>query len=839
MQRPLGILVRKSSVLVAPWLFLLALVLAGCDGPTTAGPADGGAPDAGPKACAPGELTREDGSCQKAGLPPDMPCPPGQMLLDGGQTCQKAGVPPSACGVGFLPDGKEGCEPILPADPCPVGQMAVPGDAACHEVSPCGSGTWGDIPVEANTQFVDKMYAGGNSDGTKEHPWTTIQQGVNKAVKGAIVAVAEGTYGENVLIQGKSVRLWGICPEKVTVAGTAVNGAIQILKKAAGGAEIHGVAVTGDELGIGVSGASGVMIEGVWVHDTGDFGINVEDHLGPTSMVLKGSLVDNGHRVGVAVAGSDVTIEASVVRSTLSDSQGKHGRGIEIDEGPETKMRAKVTVRTCLVEQNHEFGVYVSGSDATIEATVVRSTLPDSQGVVRGINIEESPITKARANVTVRACLFEQNQKAGVIVLGSDATIEATVVRSTLAGAPGTQLEPRVGIGVQDGIKTKARANVAIRACLVDQNHGVGVSISGSDATIEATVVRATLSDKKEEYGYGINIQDHIKTKARANVTIHACLVEQNHDEGVAVTGSDATIEATVVRSTLADLLGKHGRGISVEDDSGTKARANVTVHACLIEQNHELGVFISSSDATIDATVICSTLPNDQGKGGRGINIQDDDASANVTIRSCLVEKNHDVGIFVGSSVWGADVTIEATAVRDTASQSDNTFGDGIAVQEGKVAIRNVEVTHNARAGISNFGGQVVITGGVLSCNDVDLDGEPFNNTPFSFGDSSGMAVQPPAPCGVHRAHQRMPRPDHRHRGPHKASPEGPPQAVRPPQALRAEQAPRSTEARQTAGSPGSPGSPHSPASAEPRPSATSAEARASPRLPRPASST
>jgi hypothetical protein len=60
--------------------------------------------------CDPGELVLDDGkTCQPAGLPPDMPCPPGELLLNDG-TCQKAGVPPSACGVGFLPDGKEGCD---------------------------------------------------------------------------------------------------------------------------------------------------------------------------------------------------------------------------------------------------------------------------------------------------------------------------------------------------------------------------------------------------------------------------------------------------------------------------------------------------------------------------------------------------------------------------------------------------------------------------------------------------------------------------------------------------------------------------------------------------------
>jgi hypothetical protein len=123
---------RSGSALASLWLFVMALVLAACSSPETRPPDV----DPKPQECAAWEFRRADGSCFSAGLPHDMPCPPGELLLEDGKTCQKAGVPPSACGAGFLPDGKDGCEPILPADPCPKGQMAVPGDTECHKVAP-------------------------------------------------------------------------------------------------------------------------------------------------------------------------------------------------------------------------------------------------------------------------------------------------------------------------------------------------------------------------------------------------------------------------------------------------------------------------------------------------------------------------------------------------------------------------------------------------------------------------------------------------------------------------------------------------------------------------------
>src|SRR5689334_19264250 len=268
----LGSLVRPSSALGWIRLCVIALALGGCDGPPDH-PNDGPPPS---DACGPGQLTRADGTCQPAGLPPDMPCPPGELPLDGG-ACQKAGV--AACGRGFESDGKDGCEPILPADACPAGQMPVLGDTVCHEMAPCGDGEYGLIPIEANTQFVNKSYAGTcmGVQGKEGCPWKTIQEGIAAATKGAIVAVAAGSYVEDVQMQGKPVRLWGRCPAMVEVEGTGVEyGTIQILGNSASGTEIRGVAVTGPGVGI-VAWTPVAVLDQVWVHDAGGWGIDITD----------------------------------------------------------------------------------------------------------------------------------------------------------------------------------------------------------------------------------------------------------------------------------------------------------------------------------------------------------------------------------------------------------------------------------------------------------------------------------------------------------------------------------------------------------------------------------
>ena len=117
-----------------------------------------------------------------------------------------------------MADGERGCAPILPATPCPDGMMAVPGDATCRPVADCGTGPWGDIAVDAGTIYVDAAFAG-VPDGSAGSPFSTIQAAVDASSPGNVIAVAAGSYVEDVVIDDHAVVLWGRCPQLVSVTG--------------------------------------------------------------------------------------------------------------------------------------------------------------------------------------------------------------------------------------------------------------------------------------------------------------------------------------------------------------------------------------------------------------------------------------------------------------------------------------------------------------------------------------------------------------------------------------------------------------------------------------------
>jgi len=208
-----------------------AAMLCACSEDATT-PAEATPPDPPPppeEECAPGERTREDGSCQPAGMSAD------------------------DCDPGFEHDGDVGCRAVLPSEACAAGLMAVPGDSQCREVAPCGDPPWGDAPVDVDTQYVDGSYAGGDSDGTGGKPWLTITAALNAAAANAAVVIAEGRYDESLAV-GAPVQIWGRCPALVEIAGTSGIASIAF-SAGASGSELHAVGVTGSVQGVAVDGA--------------------------------------------------------------------------------------------------------------------------------------------------------------------------------------------------------------------------------------------------------------------------------------------------------------------------------------------------------------------------------------------------------------------------------------------------------------------------------------------------------------------------------------------------------------------------------------------------------
>ena len=342
-----------------------------------------------------------------------------------------AGIPPDRCGEGFTADGTMGCEPIMPADPCGPGQLAIVGETECRELSACGSGGWGDIPVEADTQYVDGFYAGGASDGSEQHPWTTINDGVAAAAAGAIVAIAEGSYTEDLLIDGRPVVLWGRCPSLVEISGSEAQLAAIEIHAGADGTEIHALAITGESGGVFLSGSQDVIVEAAWVHDTAGRGIALQDDLGAPSMRIVGSVVENATDIGLHLVGSQATIESSSLRDTRENTAYATGYGISVQSSDDTGATSTVVLRSCVMERNHTASMLLVASEGTVEDCLFRDTEPSELSTRDGVAIVAQAEDGVRSSLTVTQSVFSNNYSRGIALIGSDGTFEAVHVKDT------------------------------------------------------------------------------------------------------------------------------------------------------------------------------------------------------------------------------------------------------------------------------------------------------------------------------------------------------------------------------------------------------------------------
>jgi len=109
------------------------------------------------------------------------------------------------------------------------------------------------LPISGKTIYVDDNNTQGPWDGTLEHPYRIIQDGVNASVNGDTVFVFNGTYYESILVN-KSINLFGEEKHQTVIdggGGTETNMVVQL--QDANGTNISGFTIqNGGSNGIGV-----------------------------------------------------------------------------------------------------------------------------------------------------------------------------------------------------------------------------------------------------------------------------------------------------------------------------------------------------------------------------------------------------------------------------------------------------------------------------------------------------------------------------------------------------------------------------------------------------------
>jgi len=740
----------------------LAISFAACGGSSADPPA---APP--PRACGALEVSHADGTCSAVGV---TTCGP-SARADGAGGC--TAILPETCPAGSLAVlGETTCTAIGPTsadvepESCADGKMIVPGETACRAVAECGDGTWGAIPVDGTTVYVDAGAASGG-DGSAARPFTTIAAAVTVAT--GTLAIAAGTYAETVETD-RPIKLYGRCPARVTI-----NGSVTLR----GASEVHTLSVTSS--GVGITAGKTLLVDRVHVHDTG--GIGVRAYGGATQLTVRDSLIERASTTGIYGEATTLTVERTHVRDMRPrPSDGAYGRGIHVQDDPSGKG-ATLTLRGSLVDRAREVGVYVQGSDATIDSTRVRDTAG------RGIHVQFDRATKHAASLTAQNVTVIRAVEHGIYAFGARATLRDVRVSGVALDASGV-LGHGVTAVAEDA--TKTRAVVDAERVLIEGVSGAGVLLKGAEAKLKSAIIRdvaARTSDRLK--GYGVHVAPDAASGNSSSLSLERSLIERAVAAGVMVESSLATIDRCTVRDTrVAPASGAAGNAVqlvrgevevraSILEESvhagllslgGTLrvtdslvrrtkptgegvgvgvggwpyegARSTISVARTIVEANAGYGLHVIGGDATFEDCTVRDTRSLDgELPLGVGVGIQSDTATlarSSATLRRLLVDLSSTVGV----GVSGSTVEAEGLLVRKTSAAANGLFGDGLGVartekNECAVTLAGSLLTENARGGVVAIGAELSVKDTSLTCNRIDLDVEPANLAGQSFAAS------------------------------------------------------------------------------------------------------
>ena len=363
--------------------------------------------------------------------------------------------------------------------------------------------------------------------------------------------------------------------------------------------------------GINLVGGTGAVV-GCEISETWDGisekgeGIGVVLESG-SALIIQRSLLKNNRVIGLAVLDSKVTVESSVIRTTLPrryDQTG--GVGILVKSTSATST-CKLELKDSLVSRSPYMGIaFFNGGQATIERSVISETgtpackWAGSFGIwVATSPTKENPLP-VKTILEIKNTVVDNSRYGGVWASGgADLTIHRSVVRDIFKPAEGSASSSKIGVGVwvqelPEVARLGYRVSLLLRESLVERIQGLGVSVADSG---KARIERSLVRDSLPVQGWPTAGVSCFSTKKDPALTgpvldMQDSAIEKIAGEGIHLEGTRATVRRTMVTDTSKP----YGYGISV--NQGKEAPATeLLLDQGLIQNSDQAGlVFFGGS---------------------------------------------------------------------------------------------------------------------------------------------------------------------------------------------------------------------------------------------------
>jgi hypothetical protein len=389
--------------------------------------------------------------------------------------------------------------------------------------------------------------------------------------------------------------------------------------------------------------------------------------------------------------------------------------------------------------------VKAQGSDLVVEDTFIHDVA--SIGGIHGSGIHSvaDDASGEPGQIVVRRSVVERVHQCGVCLFDADGTVERVTVRDVAAptgnyGGSGMQVIGEGFIG--------RPPQAVFRESMLDGSEAFGLGAAASDLLVEGLVVRGVAPRPELPMaGVGITIEPLPATRQRSVVTVRGVVVHDTPGYGIAVFGSDATIEGAWIHDVTSNPMGGlFGRGMASEVEVMTGLAGDLTATNCLVEDVHEVGIAVLGSSASLRSVTVRRVEPSGASQFGVGILFQlaaETGDRSSGEVRTSVIE-DVQVGALMAA---GSDIDVARTVVRRPAANPfHGEIADGIVAnimlssagdrEPSHITIDESIVTDAPRAGVATFGSEITIGGSWLECNTIQLNGETVAGNEYAFVD-------------------------------------------------------------------------------------------------------
>lgn len=649
----------------------------------------------------PDGVVRLDGGAADADLPTpglvDIP-----WLAEGSPPLSPS--PVRVCPAGFrethTDTGVQLCDPWPEGGPrsCTGASAHFPGEADCAPIgATCPAGEWPEgLPTDRVIVYVRAGAVGGN--GMISMPYGDLQLAITRAPRGAVVAVARGTYTGRVELFS-DVTVWGACAAETVLSTTDVGEAETVVGAFLGGTvELRDVTVRG-------GGAMGVYVEGA------------------TTVQLRDVIVDGAAGYGLYASdpGSVVRLDNVLVRDVVRFASGNAGIGAQITDG------ATATFHRVALVRNVEAQLFVvSGSQATVDYLTARDSLGTDGSTPRaglGIAVQQG------AQLTLSASALDGNEAGGILVAEAG-VLTATDLAIRDTGNVG-------GAAASPALEVRVGSTATVTGALIERARGAAVIVAEDGALVldDSLIADTRAALTGDNSGLGASLE------GTAHLTLERLLIDHARRAGI-VSRDGARLDASdvVVRDTEGS--GPRALGVGMSLFAAHSALTRV-----IIERSRVLGLGVSGDGATLEATdLVVRDTQGDATDGyyGRGLEAN---LGAQVTADRVLLERNREVSAFLFDP--GTRAQLSNLVVRDSLAEECRTpcplggLGHGATVLSGATLdLAGFVITRSTLLGVQvGLGGHFTATHGEISTGPIGLN---IQEPTFDVGTAlSGVAFR------------------------------------------------------------------------------------------------